>query len=207
MDSWSVFGFAQKNVKSVFGFGNPDWDFPKRTHPKCRYFYLSVHVVVELNSNIMRRNWGFRWWPKNALWWQITSNQNLIGMEQAVDTLRNTVSIPEGVSMVQRFKLSTNATVYTVQEYPLTIIHVWKDAIRKLKQKAFFRRRASTGSETIFFNMLWRCQVWNAKGVFSHTDDLSEILSKSTAQECKRCNSGWLASLKSLSTVNPWTDY
>ena len=96
MDSWSVFGFAQKNVKSVFGFGNPDWDFPKRTHPKCRYFYLSVHVVVELSSNIMRRNWGFRWWPKNALWWQITSNQNLIGMEQAVDTLRNTVSIPEG---------------------------------------------------------------------------------------------------------------
>ena len=96
MDSWSVFGFAQKNVKSVFGFGNPDWDFPKSTHPKCRYFYLSVHVVVELSSNIMRRNWGFRWWPKNALWWQITSNQNLIGMEQAVDTLRNTVSIPEG---------------------------------------------------------------------------------------------------------------
>ena len=59
----------------------------------------------------------------------------------------------------------------------------------------------------IFFNMLWRCQVWNAKGVFSHTDDLSEILSKSTAQECKRCTSGWLASLKSLPTVNPWTDF
>ena len=54
----------------------------------------------------------------------------------------------------------------------------------------------------IFFNMLWRCQVWNAKGVFSHTDDLSKILSKSTAQECKRCTSGWLASLKSFSTVN-----
>ena len=30
----------------------------------------------------------------------------------------------------------------------------------------------------IFFSMLWRCQVWNAKGVFSHTDDLSEILPK-----------------------------
>ena len=106
MDSWSAFGFAQKNVKSVFGFGNPDWDFPKRTHPKCRYFYLSVHVVVELSTNIMRGNWGFRWWPKNALLWQISRNQNLVGMDQArsrisapdqaVDTLRNTVSIPEG---------------------------------------------------------------------------------------------------------------
>ena len=93
-------------MKSVFGFGNPDWDFPKRTHPKCRYFYLSVHVVVELSTNIMRENWGFRWWPKNALLWQISRNQNLVGMDQArsrisapdqaVDTLRNTVSIPEG---------------------------------------------------------------------------------------------------------------
>ena len=68
----------------------------KKTHPKCRYFYLSVHVFVELSSNIMRGNWGFRWWPKNALLWQITSNQNLVRMDQAVDTLRNTVSIPEG---------------------------------------------------------------------------------------------------------------
>ena len=53
--------------------------------------------------------------------------------------------------------------------------------------------------------MLWRCQVWNAKGVFSHTDDLSEKFRKFNAQECrglKRCTSGWLASLKSLSTVN-----
>ena len=93
-------------MKSVFGFGNPDWDFPKRTHPKCRYFYLNVHVVVELSTNIMRGNWGFRWWPKNALLWQISRNQNLVGMDQArsrisapdqaVDTLRNTVSIPEG---------------------------------------------------------------------------------------------------------------
>ena len=86
----------KKNAKSVFGFGNPHLDFPKKTHPKCRYFHLSVHVVVELSSNIMRGNWGFRWWPKNALLWQITSKQNLVGMDQAVDTLRNTVSIPEG---------------------------------------------------------------------------------------------------------------
>ena len=86
----------KKTAKSVFGFGNPHLDFPKKTHPKCRYFHLSVHVVVELSSNIMRGNWGFRWWPKNALLWQITSNQNLVGMDQAVDTLRNTVSVPEG---------------------------------------------------------------------------------------------------------------
>ena len=33
MDSWSVFRFAQKDAKSVFGFGNPDLDFPKNTHP------------------------------------------------------------------------------------------------------------------------------------------------------------------------------
>ena len=89
---------------------------------------------------------------------------------------------------------------------PLTICHVWTDAIRKLKQRRF-ERCTSTGSETIFFNMLWRCQVWNDKGVFSHTDDLSEILSKTAAQECKRSTSVWLASLKSLSTVNHWTDF
>ena len=29
MVSWSVFGFAQKNEKSVFGFENPDLDVPK----------------------------------------------------------------------------------------------------------------------------------------------------------------------------------
>ena len=30
MDSWSVFGFAQKKAKFIFGFGNPDLDFPKK---------------------------------------------------------------------------------------------------------------------------------------------------------------------------------
>ena len=33
MDPWSVFEHAQKNSKSVFGFGNPDLDFPEKTHP------------------------------------------------------------------------------------------------------------------------------------------------------------------------------
>ena len=32
---------------------------------------------------------------------------------------------------------------------PLTIVHVWTDAIRELKQGRF-ERRASTGSETYF---------------------------------------------------------
>ena len=29
VDSGSIFGFAQRNEKSFFGFGNPDLDFPK----------------------------------------------------------------------------------------------------------------------------------------------------------------------------------
>ena len=33
MDSWSTFGFAPKNAKSVFGFGNQNLDFSPKTHP------------------------------------------------------------------------------------------------------------------------------------------------------------------------------
>ena len=55
----------------------------------------------------------------------------------------------------------------------------------------------------IFFNMLWRCHERKRPWHFKLADDLSQILSTSTAQECKRCTSGWMASLKSLSTVNP----
>ena len=155
MDSWSVFGFAQKNAKSFCGFGSPDLDFPKK-NPKCRYFHLSDHVVVKLSSNIMQRNWEFRWWPKHALLWQITSNQNLVGMDQAVDTLRNTVSIPEGHvwSLAWAWFKGSNCPqmrLFTLYKNisPLTIIHVWTDAIRELKQGCF-ERRASTGSETYF---------------------------------------------------------
>ena len=97
MDSWSVFGFAPPKTQNPFLDSEiMDLDFPKKTHLKRRYFYLSVRGVVELSSNIMGGNCGFRLWPKNALFWQITRNQNLVGMDQAVDTLRNTVSIPEG---------------------------------------------------------------------------------------------------------------
>ena len=208
------FWICPKNAKSVFRFGKPDLDFPKKTHPKCRYFYLSVHLVVELSSNIMRGNWGFSWWPKTALLWQTTKNQYLVGMDQAVDTLRNTVSIlVYGLSMVLKRNHESVQTVHKCDCLHCTRISAHlrsftcgrtlsgslsKDVLSHARQPEVRR---------IFFNMLWRCQVWNAKGVFSHTDDLSEILSKSTAQECKRCTSGWLASLKSLSTVNSWTDY
>ena len=217
MDSWSVSGFAQKTQNTFLDSEIHIWIFPKkrtlRVDIQIKSFYLSVHVVVELSSNIMRGNWGFRWWPKNALLWQITSNQNLVGMDQAVDTLRNTVSIPEGHvwSLAWAWFKGSNCPqmrLFTLYKNisPLTIIHVWTDAIREIS-KGVLSDALQPEVRRIFFNMLWRCQVWNAKGVFSHTDDLSEILSKSTAQECKRCNSGWLASLKSLSTVNPWTDY
>ena len=160
MDSWSVFEFAQKTQNTFLDSEIHIWIFPKkrtlRVDIQIKSFYLSVHVVVELSSNIMRGNWGFRWWPKNALLWQITSNQNLVGMDQAVDTLRNTVSIPEGhvwslacawfkgsnCPQMRPFTLYKNIS-------PLTIIHVWTDAIRELKQGCF-ERRASSGSETYF---------------------------------------------------------
>ena len=160
MDSWSVSGFAQKTQNTFLDSEIHIWIFPKkrtlRVDIQIKSFYLSVHVVVELSSNIMRGNWGFRWWPKNALLWQITSNQNLVGMDQAVDTLRNTVSIPEGHvwSLAWAWFKGSNCpqmrlfTLY-MNISPLTIIHVWTDAIRELKQGCF-ERRASTGSETYF---------------------------------------------------------
>ena len=80
----------KKNAKSVFGFGNPHLDFPKKKHPKCRYFHLSVHVVVELSSNTECEGTG------DFGGGQKMRYQNLVGMDLAVDTLGNTVSIPEG---------------------------------------------------------------------------------------------------------------
>ena len=38
MDSLSVFGLAQKNAKSFFGFGNPDLDVPKKDAPQDKPF-------------------------------------------------------------------------------------------------------------------------------------------------------------------------
>ena len=65
-------------------------DFPKKKHPKCRYFHLSVHVVVELSSNTECEGTG------DFGGGQKMRYQNLVGMDLAVDTLGNTVSIPEG---------------------------------------------------------------------------------------------------------------
>ena len=162
MDSWSVFGFAQKNVKSVFGFGNPDWDFPKSTHPKCRYFYLSVHVVVELSTNIMRGNWGFRWWPKNALLWQISRNQNLVGMDQAVDTLRNTQCLNSrrtrlvyGLSMVLKRNHERVQTVHKCDCLHCTRISTYDQSRVDGRYEGAFKQgrfewRTSTESVTYF---------------------------------------------------------
>ena len=54
MDSWSLFGFAPKNVKSVSGFGIPDLDFPTKTHPKlarkqlCTCSILFLYISLPL---------------------------------------------------------------------------------------------------------------------------------------------------------------
>ena len=59
MDSWSVFGYAPKNSKSVFGFGNPYLDFPEKTHP-------NIHV----SSNGVTKNCVeyLRPWGRNQRW-------------------------------------------------------------------------------------------------------------------------------------------
>ena len=47
-----------------------------KTNTKCRYFI--VHVVVELSSDIMRENWKFRCWPKNALLGTLSSQDESV---------------------------------------------------------------------------------------------------------------------------------
>ena len=47
MNSWSVFGYAQKHSKSVFGFGNPYLDFPEKTHP---YIHVSSNGVSKKSN-------------------------------------------------------------------------------------------------------------------------------------------------------------
>ena len=46
------------------------------------------------------------------------------------------------------------------------------------------------------FNMPWRYKVCIAYFFYTSRDDLTENLSKVTAQECKKFTSGWSASLK-----------
>ena len=166
MDSWSVFGFAQKTQNTFLDSEIHIWIFPKkrtlRVDIQIKSFYLSVHVVVELSSNIMRGNWGFRWWPKNALLWQITSNQNLVGMDQAVDTLRNTVSIPEGHvwSLAWAWFKSSNCPqmrLFTLHKN----IHLRSFTCGRTlsKSKGVLSGARQPEVRRIFFNMLWRCQV------------------------------------------------
>ena len=47
MNSWSVFGYAQKHSKSVFGFGNPYLDFPEKRHP---YIHVSSNGVSKKSN-------------------------------------------------------------------------------------------------------------------------------------------------------------
>ena len=47
------FGFAPKNAKSIYGFGNPDLDFPKKTQPKIKI--LSHIPVVPLKTKLDSR--------------------------------------------------------------------------------------------------------------------------------------------------------
>ena len=56
MDSWSVFRFAQKNAKFIFGFVNPDLDFSKKTYPN------STHMVSTPGIKT-----GPHWWEASTL--------------------------------------------------------------------------------------------------------------------------------------------
>ena len=60
MDPWSGFGFAQKNEKSVFGFGNPDLGFPKKcTLGWVRLGNLDLDFEIwisDLQSNAKSKN-------------------------------------------------------------------------------------------------------------------------------------------------------
>ena len=52
MDSWSVFGFAQKNEKSVFGFENPDLDVPNldRDVILLKRWFPRKEVVTDISN-------------------------------------------------------------------------------------------------------------------------------------------------------------
>ena len=185
------FWICQKNpAKSVFGFGNPHLDFPKKTHPKCSYFHLSVHVVVELSSNIMRGNWGFRWWPKNAL-----PQSRRDGPGRCV-TLFQFQKDTFGLWLEHGSKKKSRKGSNCPQMRLFTLY-------KNIHLRSFTCGRTLSGSlsegvlsdarqpevRRIFFNMLWRCHERKRPWHFKLADDLSQILSTSTAQECKRCTS------------------
>ena len=58
MDSRSVLGFAPKKAKSVFGFENPDLDFPKNTPPKSQRRTKKQLGIVFFNILIIFSKFG-----------------------------------------------------------------------------------------------------------------------------------------------------
>ena len=70
MNSWSVFGYAPKHPKSVFGFGNPDldseiriWIFPKkRTLTSMSLLMESVRKVIADCVEYLRPWWRNQHW-------------------------------------------------------------------------------------------------------------------------------------------------
>ena len=47
------FWICPKNANSIFGFGNPDLDFPQKTHPQTPYFLPAL--TPALTSNLHKR--------------------------------------------------------------------------------------------------------------------------------------------------------
>ena len=66
MNSWSVFGYAQKHSKSVFGFGNPYLDFPEKTHPYLTSMSLLMESVRKVIADCVEY---LRPWRRNQHWY------------------------------------------------------------------------------------------------------------------------------------------
>ena len=47
------FGFAPKNTKFIFGFGNPDLDFPPKTHPQTPYFLPALTAALTFKFKLL----------------------------------------------------------------------------------------------------------------------------------------------------------
>ena len=90
MDSWSLFGFAQKNSKSVFGFGNPDldsenriWIFQKkRTLTFMSLLMESVRKVIADCVGYLRP-----WWQNPHWYLENRSREPATSLQRELDQL------------------------------------------------------------------------------------------------------------------------
>ena len=80
----------------------------------------------------------------------------------------------------------------------ITWLNRWRTGSSPSNIEAFLSDVRQPEVTRFLFNMLWRCQVWNPKRVFSHSDNVSEILGKTIAQEYKRSTYGLRATLKNV---------